>query len=72
MPTGPLCPLVLAVTQAHDELQLGLAFRTSAFPRETVERLAANLLQHVARSSELSSAPSCEPSAAPPTTVVAS
>ena len=72
VPTGPLCPLVLAVTQAHDELQLGLAFRTSAFPRETVERLAANLLQHVARSSELSSDPSCEPSAAPPTTVVAS
>jgi hypothetical protein len=46
VPTGPLCPLVLAVTLAHDELQLGLAFRSTAFPRDVVDRLAAQLLRH--------------------------
>jgi hypothetical protein len=44
VPTGPLCPLVLAVTRVHDELHLGLAYRTSAFSREAVEALAAALL----------------------------
>ena len=37
VPTGPLCPLVLAVTSVHDQLHLGFAFRTSAFSREAVD-----------------------------------
>ena len=46
VPTGPLCPLVLAVTQVHDELQLGLAFRTGTFSGDAVDALAARLRQH--------------------------
>ena len=49
VPTGPLCPLVLAVTQVHDELQLGLAYRRSALSREAVDRLAAQLQQQADR-----------------------
>ena len=45
VPTGPLCPLVLAVSSVHDHLHLGFAFRTSAFSREAVQALAAALLQ---------------------------
>ncbi len=45
VPTGPLCPLVLAVTRVHDELQLGFAYRSSAFSREAVQALATALLQ---------------------------
>jgi hypothetical protein len=45
VPTGPLCPLVLAVTRVHEVLHLGLAFRTSAFSREAVDGLAATLLR---------------------------
>lgn len=45
VPTGPLCPLVLAVSSVHDHLHLGFAFRTSAFSREAVHALAAALLQ---------------------------
>ena len=45
VPTGPLCPLVLAVTSVHDELHLGFAYRTSAFSREAVQGLAAALLR---------------------------
>jgi hypothetical protein len=45
VPTGPLCPLVLAVTSVHDRLHLGFAFRTSAFSREAVDGLAAAVLR---------------------------
>ena len=45
VPTGPLCPLVLAVSSVHDHLHLGFSFRTSAFSREAVNALAAALLQ---------------------------
>jgi hypothetical protein len=45
VPTGPLCPLVLAVTSVHDQLHLGFAFRTSAFSREAVDALAAAMLR---------------------------
>jgi NRPS condensation-like uncharacterized protein len=43
VPTGPLCPLVLAVTTAHEVLHLGIAFRTAAFSREQVDTLVADL-----------------------------
>ncbi|MCU0921447.1 MAG: hypothetical protein MUF16_14125 [Burkholderiaceae bacterium] len=45
VPTGPLCPLVLAVTSVHDELHLGFAYRTSVFSRESVQGLASALLR---------------------------
>jgi len=45
VPTGPLCPLVLAVTGVHEQLHLGFAFRTSAFSREAVDALAGALLR---------------------------
>ena len=41
VPTGPLCPMVLAATTTHDVLHIGIAFRTAAFSRSTVERIAA-------------------------------
>lgn len=50
VPTGPLCPLVLAVTEVHDELQLGLAYRRAAFSRDAVEQLKAGLRQHAEQS----------------------
>jgi hypothetical protein len=45
VPTGPLCPLVLAVTRVHDQMHFGFAFRTSAFSREAVDAMAAALLR---------------------------
>lgn len=42
VPTGPLCPLVLAATTAHDRLHLGLAFRVAAHsPAEAADIAAA-------------------------------
>jgi hypothetical protein len=45
VPTGPLCPLVFAVTSAHDTMHIGIAYRTAAFARADVERVAAGFLQ---------------------------
>ena len=45
VPTGPLCPMVLAVTSVHDRLHLGFAYRTSAFSREAVDSVAAAMLR---------------------------
>ena len=41
VPTGPLCPMVLAATTTHDVMHIGIAFRTAAFSLSTVERIAA-------------------------------
>jgi len=41
VPTGPLCPLVFAVTSAHDVLHIGIAYRTAAFSRADVDQVAA-------------------------------
>jgi hypothetical protein len=43
VPTGPLCPLVLAVTTAHGAMHIGIAFRTAAYSRAAVDGLAAEL-----------------------------
>jgi hypothetical protein len=40
VPTGPLCPLVFAVTVARDVLHVGISFRSSAIPRTAVDELA--------------------------------
>ena len=47
MPTGPLCPLVLAVTGAHDALHIGLAYRTAIYSRADIDQLAAALLRRI-------------------------
>ena len=39
--TGPLCPMVLAVTTARDALHVGLSFRTAAFSRADVDSVIA-------------------------------
>jgi hypothetical protein len=49
VPTGPLCPLVLAVTTAHDVLHLNIAFRTAAFTREQVDAVVADLKHGIDR-----------------------
>jgi hypothetical protein len=41
VPTGPLCPMVLAATTTHDVVHIGIAFRTAAFSSSTVEAIAA-------------------------------
>ena len=41
VPTGPLCPMVLAATTTHDVMHIGIAFRTAAFSLSTVEGIAA-------------------------------
>jgi NRPS condensation-like uncharacterized protein len=41
VPTGPVCPMVLAATTTHDVMHIGIAFRTAAFSRSAVERIAA-------------------------------
>ena len=41
VPTGPLCPMVLAATTTHDVLHIGIAFRTAAFSSSTVDAIAA-------------------------------
>ncbi len=54
-PTGPLCPMVFAVTTANDMLHVGITFRTTAFTREAVDRLAAALLLGIDQLQEESS-----------------
>jgi hypothetical protein len=49
VPTGPLCPMVFAVTTAHDLLHVGIAFRTTAFSRATVDALAEAFSRNIER-----------------------
>jgi hypothetical protein len=39
VPTGPLCPMVLAATSTHDVLHLGLAYRRAAFTPQQAARV---------------------------------
>jgi hypothetical protein len=47
VPTGPLAPLVVAATFATGTLVLGLSYRTTAFPRERVDAIAAALVRRL-------------------------
>jgi hypothetical protein len=47
VPTGPLCPLVLAVTTVHDVLHVGVAYRTAAYSRAEVDAVVAGMLRDV-------------------------
>ena len=41
VPTGPLCPLVFAVTTAQDAMHVGVSYRTAAFSRTMVDDVTA-------------------------------
>ena len=41
VPTGPLCPMVFAVTTVRDMAHVGVSFRTSAFSRAAVAEVTA-------------------------------
>jgi hypothetical protein len=43
--TGPLAPMVVAVTTAGGALEIGITYRTGAFEDGTVDRIAAEVLQ---------------------------
>jgi len=45
--TGPLAPLVLAISTVGNTLIAGVSYRTAAFDRATVARLISNLLHSV-------------------------
>lgn len=47
VPTGPLCPLVLAATTTHDVLHIAIAFRTAAFSPSAVDDIAAAFLRSI-------------------------
>lgn len=47
VPTGPLCPLVLAATTAHQRMHLGIAYRRAVFTPSAVQQLAAELLRRL-------------------------
>ena len=46
--TGPLAPLVLAITTLGDAMWLGLSFRTADVSRQTAERVGRNFLHCIA------------------------
>jgi hypothetical protein len=48
VPTGPLAPLVVAATTDGAGLALGLSFRTTAFSREDIARIGADVLERIA------------------------
>jgi len=43
--TGPLAPLVVAVTTSGGVLQAGISYRTAAFTREVVDTIASGLME---------------------------
>ncbi|HJU24461.1 MAG TPA: hypothetical protein VJ891_18315 [Casimicrobiaceae bacterium] len=47
VPTGPLSPIVFAVTTSGDTMCLGISYRTSAVTGDEVDRLGRTLLQRI-------------------------
>jgi NRPS condensation-like uncharacterized protein len=47
VPTGPLCPLVVAATTSGDALHLGVSYRTAAFTRSAAEGVIAAFTQGI-------------------------
>jgi hypothetical protein len=45
VPTGPLCPIVFAVTTVKDDLHVGVAYRTAAFSREAVDAVTSEFVR---------------------------
>ena len=48
IPTGPLAPMVVAITTAHGELVLGFSYRTGAFAAADVAKIAKSIRDSVA------------------------
>lgn len=47
VPTGPLAPMVFAITTFRGALQLGVSYRTADVSRETAECVAGALVEHI-------------------------
>ena len=47
--TGPLAPMIVALTSGGSTINAGISFRTTVYSREAVERLAAGMLDSIAR-----------------------
>jgi hypothetical protein len=47
VPTGPFTPLVVAVTTAAGILDLGISFRTAAFTRADIDKMASVLVHRI-------------------------
>jgi hypothetical protein len=45
VPTGPLCPMVFAVTTARDVLHVGVAYRRAAFSRAAIDGVASEFVR---------------------------
>ena len=45
--TGPLAPMILALTMVGDVINVGISFRTTVFRREAVDGVAAAMLQSI-------------------------
>jgi hypothetical protein len=48
IPTGPLAPMVVAVTTAGDAIVLGISYRPAAFAPTDVDRIAKSILNGIA------------------------
>ncbi len=49
VPTGPLMPVVLAVTSAQDVLQFGVSYRAAVISRDDIATMSGLLVQNVRR-----------------------
>ena len=47
VPTGPLAPLVVAVTTAAGMLDIGISFRTAAFTRGDVDKMVVSIFERI-------------------------
>jgi len=56
VPTGPLCPLVFAVTTARDTMHVGVSYRTAAFSPAMVDDVTAAFRRCIA---SLEKVPAC-------------
>jgi hypothetical protein len=45
--TGPSAPMICAISTVHDVVNVGLTYRTAAFDRDVVERVAADMLSRI-------------------------
>jgi protein-S-isoprenylcysteine O-methyltransferase Ste14 len=52
VPTGPLCPMVVAVTVVHDRLHVGVAFRTAVYLPAAVADITAEFRRCIERLSK--------------------
>ena len=51
VPTGPLCPLVMAATSVNGHMHIGIAYRKTVFGADVMARLAQDVRGHLDLSS---------------------